>query len=43
MYVLKLFGYKKRKMSVNRSLNDCEIKESLNFCDRLTYWWFHNS
>lgn len=43
MFILKVFGYKKRKVSINRSLNDYEIKKNLSLCDKFSYWWFHNS
>lgn len=42
-YFLKSVGLKKRQMSVNRSLNHEEITKKMNFCEKFSYWWFHNS
>ena len=35
--------YRNRKKSVNRSLNDYEIRKSMTWWERYEYWWFFHT
>lgn len=39
--LLKWCGFKKRKISINRSLNNDDILEKMSFCQKISYWYFH--
>lgn len=41
--LLKLVGFKDRKMSLNRSLNHDEIIEKMTYCEKIHYWLFFHT